>query len=391
MQKLNGWNWSTFGNVRKKLERLKGRLQHVSLPRTKERVEEEAQISNDIDEWLEREKLFWRQRSRAEWLIGGDRNTSFFHAKASHRRRRNLIRELRNPAGEVCVNKSDIHDIITNYFSALFSSQVLISEEEWEQALHIVPKVVTDEMNEMLSAPFTEVEVKRALFQMHPTKVPGSDDLSALFYQSNWEIVGGDVIKEALKCLNEGILNSAINETLIVLIPKVHKVERVEELRPKSLCNVIMKIITKVLANRLKIILPNIISPSQSAFIKGRLITDNIVVAHEVAHFIKGRNAQKNGFPSLKLDLSKAYDRVEWHFVMEMMLKMGFAEAWVNKVMLCISTVSYRIRINDSISEVVYPKQGLRQGDPISPYLFVICTEWITHAINNQQRQGIIE
>ncbi|CAM8877661.1 unnamed protein product [Rhodiola kirilowii] len=246
-------------------------------------------------------------------------------------------------------------------------------------------------MNEMLIAPFTEAEVRRALFQMHPTKAPGLDGLSALFYQSNWEIVGGDVVKEVLKCLNEGILNSAVNETLIVLIPKVHKVERVEDLRPISLCNVIMKIITKVLANRLKTILPTIISPSQSAFIKGRLITDNIIVAHEVAHFIKGRNAQKKGFLSLKLDLSKAYDRVEWHFVKEMMLKMGFAEAWVNKIMLCISTVSYKIRINGSTSEAVYPMRGLRQGDPISPYLFVICTEWLSHAIHIQQRQGIIE
>ncbi|CAM8880259.1 unnamed protein product [Rhodiola kirilowii] len=392
MEKLNGWNWSTFGSVRKNLERLKERLQHVrSLPRTKERVEEEAQISDNIDEWLEREELLWRQRSRAEWLNGGDRNTSFFHAKASQRRRRNLIRELRNPAGEVCSNNSDIHDIITNYFSALFSSQVLISEEEWKQAMNIVPKVVTDDMNEMLIAPFTEAEVRKALFQMHPTKAPGVDGLSALFYQSNWEIVGGDVVKEVLKCLNEGILNSAVNETLIVLIPKVHKVERVEDLRPISLCNVIMKIITKVLANRLKTILATIISPSQSAFIKGWLITDNIIVAHEVAHFIKGRNAQKKGFLSLKLDLSKAYDRVEWHFVKEMMLKMGFADAWVNKIMLCISTVSYKIRINGSTSEAVYPMRGLRQGDPISPYLFVICTEWLSHAIHIQQRQGIIE
>ncbi|KAL9659621.1 hypothetical protein QQ045_024428 [Rhodiola kirilowii] len=209
--------------------------------------------------------------------------------------------------------------------------------------MSIIPKVVTDEMNDLLLAPFTEAKVKRALFQMHPTKAPGLDGLSALFYQSNWETVRGDVLKEVLKCLNEGILNHEINETLIVLIPKVHKVERVEELRPISLCNVIMKIITKVLANRLKTFLPNIISPSQSAFIQGRLITDNIIVAHEVSHFLKGRNSQKTGYLSLKLDLSKAFDRVDWRFLKEIMLKMDFDEAWVSKVMMFKS--AYRLAV----------------------------------------------
>ncbi|KAL9673990.1 hypothetical protein QQ045_030254 [Rhodiola kirilowii] len=111
-------------------------------------------------------------------------------------------------------------------------------------------------MNEMLNAPFSEGEVKRALFQMHPTKAPGLDGFPAMFYQSNWDIVGRDVVEVVLNCLNSGVLGSDLNETLIVLVPKVKKVDTVEDLRPISLCNVVMKIITKVLANRLKEILP---------------------------------------------------------------------------------------------------------------------------------------
>ncbi|CAM8954101.1 unnamed protein product [Rhodiola kirilowii] len=166
-------------------------------------------------------------------------------------------------------------------------------------------------MNAMLTAPFTEGEVKRALFQMHPSKAPGLDGFSALFYQNNWSVVGQDVVTEVLKCLNNGVLNEQLNETLIVLVPKVKKLERVEELKPISLCNVVMKIITKALANRLKDILPAIISQSLSAFIKGRLITDNILIAHEISHCIKGRKDHKPCFMSLKLDMSKAYDRIE--------------------------------------------------------------------------------
>ncbi|KAL9660554.1 hypothetical protein QQ045_025369 [Rhodiola kirilowii] len=123
-------------------------------------------------------------------------------------------------------------------------------DDMWEQKLSMIPKVVTNEMNNSLMAPFSDGEVRRALYQMHPAKAPGLDGFSALFYQSNWEVVGDDVVKEVLKCLNDACVKLEWNETLIVLIPKVKKVEKVEDLRPISLCNVIMKLMTKVLANR---------------------------------------------------------------------------------------------------------------------------------------------
>ncbi|KAL9687617.1 hypothetical protein QQ045_032022 [Rhodiola kirilowii] len=245
-------------------------------------------------------------------------------------------------------------------------------------------------MNNMLLAPFTEGEVKRALFQMHPIKAPGLDGFSALFYQSNWEVVGNDITRVALNCLNGEVLESGLNETLIVLIPKVKKVERVEDLKPISLCNVVMKFITKALANRLKEILPSIISQSQSAFISGRLITDNILIVDEISHFIQCASRQKTGCMSLKFDMSKAYDRIEWNFLEKMMLTLGFAAEWIRKVMLCVQSVTYRVKVNDNITDVITPKRGLRQGDPISPYLFLICAEWLSYALLKHQERGLI-
>ncbi|KAL9681439.1 hypothetical protein QQ045_013222 [Rhodiola kirilowii] len=200
----------------------------------------------------------------------------------------------------------------------------------------------------MLTAPFSEGEVTRALYQMHPSKAPSLDGFSAMFYQVNWDVVGPEVVKEFLNCLNDNVLHKELNETLIVL-PKVKQVEKVEDLRSISLCNVVMKLITKVLANRLKMVLPEIISHNQSAFIEGRLITDNILIAHEISHCMKAKNRQKTGFMSLKLDMSKAYDRIEWKFLEKMMLHLGFAECWVKKIMMCVESVSYsQWRIQDS-------------------------------------------
>lgn len=171
--------------------------------------------------------------------------------------------------------------------------------------------------------------MKHALDAIGDMKAPGPDGLPAIFFKEYWDVIGGKLPEEVLMILNGGNMPTGWNETVIALIPKVEKPEKATELRPISLCNVMYKVISKVLSARLRLILLEIITPNQSAFVPGRLILDNILIAYEITHNMLNKREGDLGYAALKLDMSKAYDRVEWDFLAKMMLKLGFDDRWV--------------------------------------------------------------
>ena len=160
--------------------------------------------------------------------------------------------------------------------------------------------------------------------------------------------------------------------------------------RPISLCNVIYKIVSKVIANHLKPLLNSIISETQSVFINNRLITENILIAYESLHHMKNNCTGKQGFMVFKLDMSKANDRVEWSFLEQILLKLSFHDDWVALLMECITTVSYSILVNREPKGLFRSSRGLRQGDPLSPYLFFFCAEGLNALLQGATLRGEI-
>ncbi|KAH9684395.1 reverse transcriptase domain-containing protein [Citrus sinensis] len=347
-------------------------------------VEERLDRAFASEAWLQR---FTRaKRAKSLWLREGDQNTRYFHASASARKRQNSLGNLRNDQGEWCANSDEVDALIVDYFKGLFTA----GEVQTAEVLQCVATKVTSEHNSMLLAPFSAIEVKDAVFGMHPDKSPGPDGMNPAFYQKFWHIVGEDVVLACLKFLQDASFPVGLNDTSIVLIPKKQRPEFLSDMRPIALCNVLYKIISKMLANRMKLVLDLVISDSQSAFVPGRAITNNIIISAEIMHFLKRKWQGKNGVAALKIDMSKAYDRIKWKFLQDMMLKMGFDAKWVALMMLCVSTVRYRVLREGKELGPIVPCRGLRQGDPLSPYLFILCADGLSSLIRRQERNGLI-
>ena len=188
---------------------------------------------------------------------------------------------------------------------------------------------------------------------------------------------------EVKKFFTKRRMPSYLNQTLIALIPKIQGPETLGNYRPISLCNLVYKLVTKIIVTRLRTYLEKLISPLQTAFVPGRKGIDNAIIAQEVIHTI-GRKRGSVGYMALKIDLEKAYDKLEWNFIRVMLTRANIPEDLIDIIMSCVSSVSTSIMVNGEALDPIYPSRGIRQGDPLSPYLFILCMDFLGQLIEEK-------
>lgn len=226
---------------------------------------------------------------------------------------------------------------------------------------HLMLPCITEEENANLMAKPSPEDIKSTLFHMQDLKAPGLDGFPVLFYKQLWPTVDNNIIKVVTSFLLLGFMPREVNRLLIVLIPKISNPSVVNHYRPISLCNVVYKIISKLIIIKLRPLLDKIISLAQSAFLPDRWIVENQVIVQELLHGFKTRKT-KPSLMAIKLDLQKAYDRVNWRFINSVLLHLGFNETFTNWIHACISSVTFEIIVNGGKSESFKPTRGLRQG-----------------------------
>ncbi|GKV23692.1 hypothetical protein SLEP1_g33394 [Rubroshorea leprosula] len=377
------WGKSVFENIYRKKRLLKARITGIqNSPRysTSSWLQRlEVSLLGEYQQVLYEEELLWFQKSRVDWIASGDRNTSFYHMSTMVRRNKNKIGALKI-GGEWIMDSFALQTHVKTFFEELFARKETVPLLE---DLSAYQPIISDADHASLLQLATLEEVQKALFSMKGLKSPGPDGISALFYQRHWDTVAGTFLEFVNQALLTGVFEPSLTKAYVALIPKEDSPDSIQKFRPISLLNVAYKVLSKIIVNRLRPHLQELVGPWQSSFVASRSTVDNIILTQEAVHSMNRLKGRK-GAMMLKIDLHKAFDSVDWGFLQQVLLEFNIPHQLVKLIMFSVTSVQLGILWNGEPLPFFRPQRGLRQGDPLSPYLFILVMERLAHMIQKR-------
>ncbi|XP_071689558.1 uncharacterized protein [Rutidosis leptorrhynchoides] len=335
--------------------------------------------------WLEKDKIktnMMKQKSRCKWITEGEENTKYFHSLCKRRNSKNAIRGLHIHGkweDDPKLVKKEVHNYFQNLFHETNGDRPVIPNG---------PRIeLTVEEANLLEVSFNEQEIWEAVKGCDGSKAPGPDDFNFKFLKKYWNLIKRDLLVAIEWFWEKGEISNGCNASFMTLIPKCIDLTELGDYRSISLINSYYKVIAKLLANRIRRVLPRLIGIEQSAFLSERSILDGILVLNESVCDLKRSRARSFIF---KADFAKAFDSVNWNFLLSMLSRMGFGAKWVKWIESCLKSASISILVNGSPTEEFKLQRGIRQGDPLSPFLFIIASERLNVLAQEARVKGLM-
>ncbi|PRQ24992.1 putative RNA-directed DNA polymerase [Rosa chinensis] len=387
---LKAWNITSFGDINQRVKASRATLDSVQqeisdLGPTEDRIrcEEMATLSYQTD--LSLQESFLRSKARVRWLIEGDRNTAFLHNLVKIRRVHKSLTSIK-VGSQVFHGQDQISQQVVHHFEALFRRDSTITDTGLVN--RTIPALVTEAENLSLTTRPTVEEIHEAVLNLDGSSAPGPDGFGGIFFQQCWEVVALDVIAAVTSFFVNGFILPHFNSSLIILVPKKDEADSISDYRPIALANFTFKVITKILADRLGLVASRIVSSNQSGFIKGRSIADPIILTSECVNLLDRES--KWGNLAIKLDISKAFDTLDWAFLLRVLQAFGFAPTFISWIHRVLQSAWLSVQINGNSCGFFQCSRGVRQGDPLSPLLFCLAEEVLSRGLSKMVSKGKI-
>jgi hypothetical protein len=386
--KLKCWNKDSYGNVHDLVSAVELNLNQIQTHiqehgHSDELLLEERTVVALYEEALNKQEAFWQEKARLNWHLEGDRNTKYFHRLAKIKTSTKHITSLQD--GDAIITSPDqIAEHVVNYYKSLFCTNFVLPDSLL--VAEVIPNLVSDEINVMLTVFPSHNEIKAAVFALNKDSAPVPDGFGAFFFQNCWDIIKKEVIEVVLQFFSSSWILPGFNSNIIALLPKSPEASSIDQYRPIAMANFKFKIISKVIADRLASILPNLISEEQHGFIHGRDIKDCLCIDSEAANLL--HNKSFGGNLALKIDITKAFDTLDWNFLLKVLKTFGFNEKFCQWIHVILQSAFLSVSINGKSYGYFNCNRGVRQGDPLSPLLFCLAEEVLSRSIANLVSQG---